>query len=90
MSFSVIAQDDVIPDQFDTHYRSVCLFGKARILEIYSEVQHALELLIQKYSPEYIDKGKVAIEKSIQRVCVLEIQIEQMTGKTALALSAGQ
>ncbi|MHB1455164.1 MAG: pyridoxamine 5'-phosphate oxidase family protein [Saccharofermentanales bacterium] len=51
VSFVVIAQDIIVPDKFDTHFRSVSIFGKARILETDFEKQQALKLLVKKYSP---------------------------------------
>ena len=33
VSFCVIAKDEIIPEKFTTYFRSVIVFGKARILE---------------------------------------------------------
>ncbi len=83
VTFCVIAQDEVVPQAFATHYRSVTVFGRARILTEDNERRYALERLVEKYSPDYILEGQREIERDWNRVCVLEVKIEHMTGKTA-------
>jgi nitroimidazol reductase NimA-like FMN-containing flavoprotein (pyridoxamine 5'-phosphate oxidase superfamily) len=83
VSFCVIDQDEVIQESFATHYRSVTVFGRARILTEDSERRYALECLVQKFSPDYIEEGQREIERDWDRVCVIEVSIEHMTGKIA-------
>lgn len=84
VSFSVIDMDNVIQETFTTHFRSVSVFGRARILTEYFERKFALECLVEKYSPDYIKEGQQEIEKAWDRVCLIEVKIEHMTGKAAL------
>ncbi len=86
VTFCVIAQDDVIPATFSTHYRSAIAFGRARILTGDEERRQALECLIEKYSPGYLAEGQKEIQRDWDRVCVAEIKIEHVTGKAALEL----
>jgi nitroimidazol reductase NimA-like FMN-containing flavoprotein (pyridoxamine 5'-phosphate oxidase superfamily) len=86
VSFCVIKTDDVIQKTFTTHFRSVIVFGRARILTEDSEKKHALECLVEKYSPDYIAEGQVEIENDWNRVCAAEVQIEHMTGKAAIEI----
>ena len=86
VSFSVIEKDEVIQETFTTHFRSVSIFGRARILTEDHEKQYALELLVQKYSPDFIKEGSQEIKNSWNRVCLIEIQIEHMTGKAAIEI----
>lgn len=86
VSFCVIETDDVIQETFMTHFRSVIVFGKARILTEDSEKKYALECLVEKYSPDYIPEGKLEIEREWNRVCVAEVKIEHMTGKAAIEI----
>jgi hypothetical protein len=83
VSFCVIDQDEVIQESFATLYRSVTVFGRARILTEDSERRSALECLVQKFSPDYIEQGQREIERDWDRVCVLEVSIEHITGKVA-------
>lgn len=85
VSFCIIAQDQIIPEEYTTYYRSVIVFGKARLLEN-EEKRHAVELLAKKYSPEDEAGRAKEIEESFNRVAMVEITIEHMTGKAALEL----
>lgn len=86
VTFSVIEKDDVIQETFTTHFRSVSIFGRARILAEDSDRRQALESLVEKYSPEFIKEGQLEITKEWNRVCLIEIKIEHMTGKEAIEL----
>lgn len=85
-SFCVIDTDEVIQSTFTTHFRSAVVFGRVRVLADGSEKRHALRLLAEKYSPDYVDAADGEIERSIERVAVIELAIEHMTGKAAIEL----
>jgi nitroimidazol reductase NimA-like FMN-containing flavoprotein (pyridoxamine 5'-phosphate oxidase superfamily) len=86
VSFCIIKTDNVIQKTFTTHFRSVIVFGRARILTEDSEKKYALECLIEKYSPDYITEGQSEIMRNWNRVCVAEVKIEHMTGKAAIEI----
>ena len=86
VSFCVIKTDDVMQKTFTTHFRSVIVFGRARILTEDSEKKHALECLVEKYSPGYITEGQTEIERDWKRVNAAELEIEHMTGKAAIEI----
>jgi uncharacterized protein len=86
VSFCVIAKDEVIQETFTTHYRSVIAFGRARFLSGEDEKRRALELLVAKYSPDFIPQGQESIARSLKQVCIVEVAIEHLTGKEAIEL----
>ncbi len=86
VSFCVIDQDEVVQKAFTTHFRSAIVFGSARILTDDHERKMAMEALVEKYSPDYITEGQLAIEHGWEKVCLVEIAIEHMTGKAALEI----
>lgn len=87
-SFCVIAQDDVIPEKYTTCFRSVIVFGRLRILEEDREKRAAAVLLADKYAPEADQAGRDReIEEQFDRLCILELSIEHMTGKEAIELT---
>ena len=86
VSFCVIDLDQVLPEKYTTCYRSVIAFGRARILEDEAEKRLALEKLAAKYSPEQTEGRRLEIEKELDAVCMVEIQIEHLTGKEGLEL----
>ena len=85
VSMSIIDQEDVIEEELTTYFRSVILFGKARILQEDDEIYHAIETLGLKYNED-----EVTVEKEIQRewkaLCCIEITIEHISGKQAIEL----
>ena len=82
-SFCVIDQDQVVPERFTTHFRSVIAFGIIRVLEG-EEALTAVDRLAARYSPQVDDSARAReIEGSEARLCVLEMKIEHMTGKQA-------
>ena len=86
VSFCVIDQDDVIPQEYTTYFRSIVVFGRARVLENEMEKRDALEKLAAKYSPNH-EQGRLQdIDKLFQYVCIIELAIEHMTGKEAIEL----
>jgi len=64
-SFCVIAQDQVMPEEYTTYYRSVIAFGKIRILEDATEKKRAVEKLAKKYYPADSEEGReMTIDKA--------------------------
>jgi uncharacterized protein len=90
VSFCVIHTDDVVQKTFTTHFRSAIVFGRARILSEDNEKRFALQSLVEKYSPDYLAEGAAEIESGLERVCIVEVQIEHMTGKAAIELINSQ
>jgi nitroimidazol reductase NimA-like FMN-containing flavoprotein (pyridoxamine 5'-phosphate oxidase superfamily) len=85
-SFCAIAADDVVQSTFTTHFRSVVVFGRLRMLTDDGEKRKALELLARKYSPDYVAAAGDEIDGAWKRVCALELAIEHMTGKAAIEI----
>lgn len=86
VSFCVIEQDEVIPARFTTHYRSVILFGRARVIESREEKLAALIRLAQKYSPNQPHMKK-EIDDGFDRLHMVELTVEQMSGKECRELA---
>jgi uncharacterized protein len=78
--FTVIGNTKVIPDMFTTNYESVMASGTASIVNG-SEKTVALEGLIYKYSPDFLESGMAYIEKAQAKTIVVKIRIEHLTGK---------
>ena len=86
VTFCVIEKDEIIQKTFTTHFRSVCIFGRARILTDDSEKRYVLKSLVEKYAHDYIEEGQQEIESGLNRVCLVEVKIEHMTGKAAIEI----
>lgn len=86
VSFCVIDTDQVVPQEYTTYFRSVIIFGRARILEDEGKKRSALETLAAKYSPDDEQGRLQEINKLFQQTCLVEIEIDHMTGKEAIEL----
>ena len=85
-SFCVIDQDEIKPDEFTTHFRSVIAFGRIHILEDADEKVQALRLLGRRYSPDDEPGLQHEIDKSLDHVLLLRLDIEHLSGKQAIEL----
>lgn len=80
VSFCVVGQTCILPDKFSTKYESVVVFGRA--VEIFDDEKNtALLEILNKYSPDYIEKGKGYIKNSSKATKVIKISIEHISGK---------
>lgn len=86
-SFCVIEQDDIRPAEFTTYFRSVIAFGRIHILEDADEKVQALRLLGRRYSPNDEPGLQHEIDKSLDRVLLLRLEIDHLSGKQAIELS---
>lgn len=87
-SFCVIDQDNIIPEEYTTYYRSVIAFGNIHIMENEIEIKKAMEDLAKKYSPADNETGRNAeIEKEWKHLCMMEFSIEHLSGKEAIELA---
>ena len=86
-SFCVIDQDKIVSEEYTTYFRSVIAFGKAHILESDEEKMNAIRILTRKYSG---DQGEEGIDKEIGKhfanLCMIQFDIEHLTGKESIEL----
>lgn len=86
-SFCVIDQDQVVSAEYTTYYRSVIVFGRMRVLEG-EEKRSAAMLLAERYAPgEAVKRHTEEIDGAWDRLCMLEMRIEHLTGKAAKELT---
>ena len=70
-----------IPCSFSMHYKSVIGFGEAHIIIDKTKKKKALDCIMSRY----IDGAMEYKEENFNRVAVLEIVIDTMTGRNAIA-----
>lgn len=86
VSFCVVAQHEVVAEEFTSYFASAIAFGRIRITDDAAEKFHALELLADKYSPD-VDKNLRDKELArVNAVKVMVLEIEHLTGKAAREL----
>lgn len=87
-SFCVIGQDEVVPERYTTHFRSVIVFGRMRVVEDPEEMRRACMLLAEKYRPDGTPEQHAAeINREWKGLCVLELVPDHVSGKEAIELT---
>lgn len=80
VSFCVVGDTKVLPDQFNTKYESVIVFG--RVTEVNKdEKSMALIEFLKKYSEDFMEKGKEYIQEAGKVTKVMKINIDHISGK---------
>lgn len=84
VSFCIIDEDQIVPEEYTTYFRSVIAFGKARILEEEGEKRRAIGKLAAKYSPNQEEGRLKEIDDQISHMCMVEITVDHLSGKEAI------
>ena len=80
VSFCVVGKTEILPDKFSTRYESVIVSGKVE--EVFdNEKQIALEGLLRKYSPRFLEEGIAYVERTKDKTKIFRISISNLTGK---------
>ena len=85
-SFCVVDKDDVKPSEYTTYFRSVIAFGRMTVVEDKEEKLYALRLLGERFGPDDEVRLQHEIDGGIDRVVILRMDIEHLTGKEAIEL----
>lgn len=80
VSFCVVTDVDLIPDDFNTRYKSVISFGEVEEVAG-EEKQRALVLFLEKFSKDYLESGREYIRKAGEKARVYKIEVKHMTAK---------
>ncbi len=85
VSFCVIDKNEVDAEKLTTLFKSVVVFGRAKIMSDTEKIKSAMTVFGLKYNNDV-----AAVEKEIQRewngLCCVEISVEHITGKQAIEL----
>ena len=88
-SFCVIDQDQVVPEEYTSYFRSVIVFGQVRELTDDARKRAAITALARKYAPDAPDAAAdAAIDREWTPLCMLELTPEHITGKQARELAS--
>lgn len=81
VSFCVVGATKVIQDKFTTEYQSIVLECVASIGLDAEERMHALMHLVEKYSPDFKQKGENYAKGSFERTEIIKLEIISWSGK---------
>jgi hypothetical protein len=82
-SFTVVFDDEILQERFTSAFESVVAFGKAFLVDDEAKKLEMLKALIEKYSPDYLEKGYQYAEKDHGKTAMIVFEAEMMTGKTS-------
>jgi len=89
VSFSVVGQDEVVPEKLTVLYTSAIAFGTARLVEDEDEKRAALVAFADKFGASNgREKNLEEIERTWKIVRVFAIDVEHMTGKASMELKS--
>lgn len=80
--FTIVDSVELLASKFSTKYRSVVVFGKMQIVSDAEEKKQGLVKIVEKLSPDYVEKGIKYINGAFDRVTVVRMDIDHMTGKS--------
>ncbi len=86
VSFTVIDQDVIVSEEYTSYFRSVIVFGTARICEG-EEWENGFQALVEKYSGDRPAQEKQNKISGCQRSHIIAIDVEHVTGKEAKELA---
>jgi len=80
VSFTVVYDTELVPENLDHHYKSVIVFGK--VVEVSKDEKiESLRSLVKKYAQGYEDLGELSIDEEEHITKVFRIDIENKEGK---------
>lgn len=80
VSFCVVGHTKVLPGEFATEYESAIASGTASLI-FGDEKQQALIQFLEKYSPDFMKRGLKFIARSISKVEIIRIDVNEISGK---------
>jgi len=86
-SFCVIQQDEVIPEEYTTYFKSVIAFGRIHIIEDEAEKLQTAKMLGNRYNPNHDESLQKEIESGFTRMLMIRLDIEHLSGKEAIELT---
>ncbi len=86
-SFTVIDQDEIVPEKFTSLYRSVVCAGCVRVVADAAEREDLLVKLSLRYWPGHRPEAEVEARKFLDATAVLVFDVASMTGKQARGLA---
>jgi nitroimidazol reductase NimA-like FMN-containing flavoprotein (pyridoxamine 5'-phosphate oxidase superfamily) len=86
VSFCVVGKTNVISNKFTTGYESIILKCTAHIGLSTKERMKALELILEKYSPNDKETGMKYAKKSFDQTEIIRLKIIEWSGKTKVVV----
>jgi uncharacterized protein len=80
----ITGETQIIPNRFGRVYKSVIIEGAIEIIDAPEIKKQVMTWVVERKSPDYIEKGKNIIEKMLDQVLVYKMSMEVVSGKRGL------
>ena len=90
VSLCVVDRDDILQSKYTTIFKSVIIFGRAKTINDEKLMKEALTVFTEKYCPDFKDGIQDEINREFPATCVVEIEIEHISGKQGIELVRGE
>lgn len=82
-SFCVVERAETVPEKFTTRYASVIVFGQLEEV-LGADKEEAMLAFLRKYAGAHVEEGMQRVHQAANRLRVLRLNIELITGKSNL------
>lgn len=80
----IMGETEIIPQRFGREYKSVIVEGPLELIDDPEIKRQVMTWVVERKSPENLEKGKIVIEKLLNRVLVYKMSMEIVSGKHGL------
>lgn len=87
VSFTIVAKNTVVKEEYTTYFRSVIAFGRVRFITDESEKMQTLKWLGERYNPGRPEALSKEIARGFSHLLMVDVEIEHITGKEAIELT---
>ena len=77
----IIGENEIVPERFGRKYQSVIVEGSIELIDYLEIKRQVMTWVVEKKSPDYIEKGQKVIEKMLDRVLIYKMDMEIISGK---------
>jgi len=80
----ILGETKVIPNRFGREYVSAVVEGPITLIDDPEVKRTVMRWVVERNSPDYLEKGYAVVEKLLERVLIYKMEIEKLSGKHGL------
>ena len=80
----ILGETKVIPNRFGREYVSAVAEGPITLIDDPEQKRKVMRWVVERNSPDYLEKGYAVVEKLLERVLIYKMEIEKLSGKHGL------
>lgn len=80
----IVGEEKIIPQKFGREYKTAVVEGSIELIDEAEMKRQVMTWMVASKSPDNMEKGKIVIEKLLNRVLVYKMKMESVSGKHGL------